>query len=192
MRIPAILMLLGMFLSSLFITTALDCMEDLSSDCSNTARSCLIQIEQGQILRLLEMPEFWTRFPSMPNPRMLLSLDALVFSLIMGLASAYFARMRWMRSFLFAGISCLLSSAIPYLGELSALGGNTNLAYAAGWHSFALNSALYNVCLCGFFAFLHLRTPHAPQRRVRIFQGPAKREVPPLLDISSIYLSRWL
>lgn len=95
-------------------------------------------------------------FPSVPPPHWLWSAKTFLFLTPYLVSAVYYVRFRLRRSFMLAGLACLLPALGPYLGGLIVVMDNDKLAPAIPWLMMMLRSLLYALVACAACAAVEL------------------------------------
>lgn len=181
MRLAALLVFLGGFAGWPWAMAGLDQFQKAQPDAPTIAIAtpAATQPVQAGLAFLRWLPQ---AVPFSP------AAGAYAFAVALGALWLARGRHRW--SWLGAGTLCGIAGFAPYGALLIFLAIGASPAHASLWSPFVLASMVYSASIGSLFALLHLIQPN-PSRRRCIFQGPPRREKPPLLDISTVYLSRW-
>lgn len=152
MRSLSLPILLTAVLAGCVVLTAMAFVDEPNSD----SRRLKSAVAEGNFPHLVASPSYWEMFPSVPPPHRLWNAKTFFF-LTPYLASAvYYVRFRLRRSFMLAGLACLLPALGPYLGGLIVVMGNDKFDPAVPWLMMMLRSVLYALVACAACAVVEL------------------------------------
>jgi hypothetical protein len=152
-KLPLTAFLIGSLFLSSIILTAIAFLTKLSIKPEGLN---IDQLIHGELIQLLMLNEFWSRYPTLPTAQVLFLPNAFILMALLLAAAIYFLAFRQKYHPLIVSTVLLLTALFPYAIGRLALASNQKPENAGVWLAFMLAGVLYATVASALFSAVQI------------------------------------